>query len=182
MKSPDKLTSITRNSTRSVMLHRSDKTLSTSLWKITSRWASYACALCLCLNERKLTPTTTPLFRSAQLGLDFILIVGGFDSSNTQHLLEIPLKAGVKSYHINRAECIKADNTITHRKLNGEIVTEHFLPPKEGGKVCLGVTSGASTPDASVQDCLDQIFLLKNVMSSWVNENNKCWISFRFEL
>ncbi|GMI58530.1 hypothetical protein ScalyP_jg1721 [Parmales sp. scaly parma] len=101
-----------------------------------------------------------------QLGLDFILIVGGFDSSNTQHLLEIPLKAGVKSYHINRAECIKADNTITHRKLNGEIVTEHFLPPKEGGKVCLGVTSGASTPDASVQDCLDQIFLLKNVMSS----------------
>lgn len=97
-----------------------------------------------------------------ELGLDFILVIGGWDSSNTQHLLEIPLDAGVTAYHINRGECISADNTITHRKLNGEVVTEPFLPE---GKVKMGVTSGASTPDRAVQDSLDQIFLLKKVMA-----------------
>lgn len=59
-----------------------------------------------------------------ELGLDFILVVGGWDSSNTAHLLEIPQLAGIRSFHINRAECITADNTISHRTMSGEIVTD----------------------------------------------------------
>jgi len=96
------------------------------------------------------------------LQLDFILVIGGWDSSNTQHLLEIPVNAGLRAFHINRGECIGADNRITHRKLNGEIVTEEFLGE---GKVKLGVTSGASTPDRAVQDSLDRLFMLKKVMA-----------------
>merc|ERR1719297_182120 len=86
---------------------------------------------------------------AGEYGLDFILVVGGWDSSNTAHLLEIPQHAGVRSFHINRAECISPDNTITHRTVHGEIVTEPFLldPAKE---VLMGVTSGASTPDSVV--------------------------------
>ena len=99
---------------------------------------------------------------ASDLGLDFILVVGGWDSSNTAHLLEIPQHAGVRSFHINRAECIGADNTITHRTMDGEIVTEPFLEDL-GKDVVMGVTSGASTPDAAVQDSLSQIFLLKKV-------------------
>eukprot|EP00563_Minutocellus_polymorphus_P001175 CAMPEP_0181042504 /NCGR_PEP_ID=MMETSP1070-20121207/12186_1 /TAXON_ID=265543 /ORGANISM="Minutocellus polymorphus, Strain NH13" /LENGTH=472 /DNA_ID=CAMNT_0023120723 /DNA_START=86 /DNA_END=1504 /DNA_ORIENTATION=- len=99
---------------------------------------------------------------SSDLGLDFILVVGGWDSSNTAHLLEIPEHAGVRSFHINRAECIGADNTITHRTVDGEIVTETFVEDL-GKDVVMGVTSGASTPDAAVQDSLSQIFLLKKV-------------------
>jgi len=103
------------------------------------------------------------------LDLDFILVVGGWDSSNTAHLLEIPQKAGIRSFHINKADCIGADNTITHRTIKGEIVTEKFLEDMD--KVVLGVTSGASTPDKAVQDSLSQIFLLKKVHSGseWVN-------------
>ncbi|KAL7515596.1 hypothetical protein ACHAXN_013172 [Cyclotella atomus] len=97
--------------------------------------------------------------KSDELGLDFILVVGGWDSSNTAHLLEIPQKAGIRSFHINKADCIGADNTITHRTIKGEIVTEKFLENMD--KVVLGVTSGASTPDKAVQDSLSQIFLLK---------------------
>lgn len=96
-------------------------------------------------------------------GLDFILVVGGFDSSNTAHLLEIPQNAGIRSFHINRADCISADNTITHRTVSGEIVTEPFLLDTEKD-IVMGVTSGASTPDAAVQDSLSQIFLLKKVL------------------
>jgi len=103
-----------------------------------------------------------------ELKLDFILVVGGWDSSNTAHLLEIPEKVGVRSFHINKSDCIGADNTITHRTVKGEIVTEKFLldiedPDRE---LVMGVTSGASTPDAAVQDSLSSIFLLKKMSSS----------------
>ena len=32
--------------------------------------------------------------------LDFILVVGGWDSSNTCHLLEIPHERGLLGYHV----------------------------------------------------------------------------------
>lgn len=97
--------------------------------------------------------------------LDFILVVGGFDSSNTAHLLEIPQMRGVRSYHINEAECIRADNTIKHRTMDGGIVeSETLLLPKEPGtKLRVGVTSGASTPDKEVQDALGIIMMLNQL-------------------
>lgn len=97
-----------------------------------------------------------------ELGLDFILVVGGWDSSNTAHLLEIPQLAGIRSFHINRADCIGADNTISHRTMSGEIVTEPFIEDLSKD-VVMGVTSGASTPDAAVQDSLSSIFMLKKL-------------------
>lgn len=96
------------------------------------------------------------------LGLDFILVVGGFDSSNTAHLLEIPIKAGIRAFHINKAECIRADNTITHRNIAGEIVTDKFLEDVSKD-VLMGITSGASTPDAAVQASLGNVFMLKKL-------------------
>lgn len=92
--------------------------------------------------------------------LDFILVIGGWDSSNTGHLLEIPIHAGLRAFHINKADCISADNTITHRTVTGEIVTEPFLLDLSK-EVIMGVTSGASTPDAAIQDSLSNVFLLK---------------------
>lgn len=102
------------------------------------------------------------------LNLDFILVIGGWDSSNTAHLLEIPQKAGVRSFHIDKADRIGADNTITHRTMSGEIVTEKLIEDIENKdkEVVMGVTSGASTPDKAVQDSLSSIFLLKKMSSS----------------
>lgn len=99
---------------------------------------------------------------SKELDLDFILVVGGWDSSNTAHLVEIPHHKGIRTFHINRSECISPDNTITHRTVDGEIVTEPFILDMEKD-VVMGVTSGASTPDSAVQDSLGVIFLLKNL-------------------
>lgn len=97
-----------------------------------------------------------------ELKLDFILVIGGWDSSNTAHLLEIPQFSGVRSFHINRAQCINPDNTITHRTVKGEIITEPFLLDIHKD-VTMAVTSGASTPDSSVQECLGCIVLLKKL-------------------
>ncbi|CAB9525233.1 4-hydroxy-3-methylbut-2-enyl diphosphate reductase [Seminavis robusta] len=99
------------------------------------------------------------------LGLDFILVVGGWDSSNTAHLLEIPVKAGIRAFHINKAECIGADNTITHRNMEGEIVTDTLVEDLSKD-VVMGVTSGASTPDAAVQSSLGNIFMLKQLQEA----------------
>merc|ERR1712151_23820 len=99
---------------------------------------------------------------SKDLDLDFILVVGGWDSSNTAHLVEIPHLKGIRTFHINRSECISPDNTITHRTVDGEIVTEPFILDMEKD-VIMGVTSGASTPDSAVQDSLSSIFLLKKL-------------------
>lgn len=106
--------------------------------------------------------------KADELHLDFILVVGGWDSSNTAHLLEIPQKKGVRSFHINKAECIGADNTITHRTMNGDIVTEKLILDiqNKDRELVIGVTSGASTPDKAVQDSLSGIFLLKKMISS----------------
>ena len=94
--------------------------------------------------------------------LDFVLVVGGWDSSNTAHLLEIPIAAGMTGYHINEASCIAADGTITHRTVEGEVVTTtDFLPLDRPARI--GVTSGASTPDSVVQECLEQLVLLKSL-------------------
>lgn len=100
--------------------------------------------------------------KSEEYGLDFILVIGGWDSSNTAHLLEIPVNAGVRAFHIDRAQCIGADNTITHRKMDGEIVTEPFMLDMDK-EVVMGITSGASTPDAAVQDALSSIFMMKKL-------------------
>jgi len=112
-----------------------------------------------------------------QPDLDFILVVGGFDSSNTAHLLEIPHMRGVTSYHINAADCVQADNKIKHRTVDGEVVvsegpflTEEMLwtIDEETGKrtkkmLRVGVTSGASTPDKEVQDALGRVMMLNKL-------------------
>jgi len=101
--------------------------------------------------------------------LDFILVVGGFDSSNTAHLLEIPQMRGVRSFHINEASCIGAENTIRHRTISGEVVEDERLlknpVDSEGKKLRIGVTSGASTPDKEVHDALGRIIMLSKLHS-----------------
>jgi len=97
--------------------------------------------------------------------LDFILVVGGFDSSNTAHLVEIPHEKGIPVYHINEAACIREDNSVTHRLVNGDMaVEENWLPTDRPAKI--GVTSGASTPDAYVQEALERLVLLKAAVSA----------------
>jgi len=111
--------------------------------------------------------------------LDFILVVGGFDSSNTAHLLEIPHMRNVPSFHVNTADCIKAINTITHRTVAGDIVEDQYpflsetmvwnideTTKRRTSKKLLrvGVTSGASTPDKEVQDALGRIMMINKLL------------------
>ncbi|MEG3838309.1 MULTISPECIES: 4-hydroxy-3-methylbut-2-enyl diphosphate reductase [unclassified Microcoleus] len=91
--------------------------------------------------------------------LDLMLVIGGFNSSNTTHLQEIAIDKTVPSFHIDCAERILPGNRIEHKPLGGDlVVTEGWLPD---GKIVVGVTSGASTPDKVVEDAIDRIFAMK---------------------
>jgi len=91
--------------------------------------------------------------------LDLMLVIGGFNSSNTTHLQEIAIDKNLPSYHIDCAERILPGNRIQHKPLRGDlVVTEGWLPD---GKIVVGVTSGASTPDKAVEDAIDRILAMK---------------------
>jgi len=91
--------------------------------------------------------------------LDLMVVIGGFNSSNTTQLQQIAFERGIPSYHIDTVERIKSGDSIEHRQLNGQLITtENWLPD---GEIVVGVTSGASTPDKVVEDVIEKIFALK---------------------
>jgi 4-hydroxy-3-methylbut-2-enyl diphosphate reductase len=94
--------------------------------------------------------------------LDLMVVIGGFNSSNTTHLQEIAIERGIPSYHIDSPDRILPGNRIEHKPLNKDIeIQENWLPE---GKIIVGVTSGASTPDRAVEETLEKIFAQKAVV------------------
>lgn len=91
--------------------------------------------------------------------LDLMLVIGGFNSSNTTHLQEIAIDKTIPSYHIDCAERILPGNRIEHKPLGADlVVAENWLPD---GNIVVGVTSGASTPDKVVEDAIERILAMK---------------------
>ncbi|MBC6453402.1 MAG: 4-hydroxy-3-methylbut-2-enyl diphosphate reductase [Hormoscilla sp. SP5CHS1] len=91
--------------------------------------------------------------------LDLIVVIGGFNSSNTTHLQEMAIARNIPSYHIDSVERILPGNRLEHKPLHEDLeVKENWLPE---GQIIVGVTSGASTPDKVVADVLEKIFALK---------------------
>lgn len=98
-----------------------------------------------------------------QHNVDLMIVIGGFNSSNTTQLQQIAAERGLSSYHIDSVERIKSRTSIEHRQLNGDLVTaENWLPE---GEIIVGITSGASTPDKVVEDVIEKIFALKATAS-----------------
>jgi len=99
------------------------------------------------------------MFELVEEKLDLMVVIGGFNSSNTTHLQEIAVERQIPSYHIDSVDRIGPGNRVEHRQLSGDLaVTENWLP---AGAIAIGVTSGASTPDKVVADIIQNIFDIK---------------------
>lgn len=91
--------------------------------------------------------------------LDLMVVIGGFNSSNTTHLQEIAIDRKIPSYHIDSVARILPGNRIEHKPLDqGLVIADHWLPE---GEIVVGITSGASTPDKVVEEVIERIFAEK---------------------
>jgi 4-hydroxy-3-methylbut-2-en-1-yl diphosphate reductase len=103
------------------------------------------------------------MFELVEEKLDLMLVIGGYNSSNTTHLQEIAVEQSIPSYHIDSADRILEGNRIEHKPLGQDLVIqENWLP---AGDIVVGVTSGASTPDMVVEMAIERIFAGKGVIN-----------------
>jgi 4-hydroxy-3-methylbut-2-enyl diphosphate reductase len=87
---------------------------------------------------------------------DLAIVVGGYNSSNTSHLVEL-CEEKLPTYFINNEERLVSKDTIQHYNFHThqELTTENYLPAKEPLTVL--ITSGASCPDALVEGVIKKL-------------------------
>jgi 4-hydroxy-3-methylbut-2-enyl diphosphate reductase len=94
--------------------------------------------------------------------LDLMIVIGGYNSSNTTHLAAICAER-VPTYHIEDALCVDPEaGTIRFRPVGGteERVIEGWLP---AGPVTIGLTAGASTPNNKIGETIERIAAIRGV-------------------
>jgi len=95
--------------------------------------------------------------------LDLMVVIGGYNSSNTTHLAAI-CQEKVPTYHIEDAACIDMeDGSIRYRPVGAhtnEERREHWLPDG-AGPLTIGVTAGASTPNNKIGETIERIAALR---------------------
>jgi 4-hydroxy-3-methylbut-2-enyl diphosphate reductase len=91
--------------------------------------------------------------------MDLLLVIGGYNSSNTSHLAEMG-EAKLPTYFVKNAAIMVSDRLIRHfdLQLQQEVETRDWLPP---GKITVGITAGASCPNNLIEDAIRRLFELR---------------------
>jgi len=92
---------------------------------------------------------------------DFVVVIGGYNSSNTTHLLEICQSENVKAYHVKDAGCFRSKDEIEHKPLDSRnsVIARNWLPC---GRLTVGITAGASTPNRLIEEIILKISQIAN--------------------
>jgi 4-hydroxy-3-methylbut-2-enyl diphosphate reductase len=100
--------------------------------------------------------------------LDLLLVIGGYNSSNTSHLAEMG-EAQLPTYFIKNAAKMESDTLICHynQHQHEEVVTHGWLPP---GDLTIGITAGASCPNNLIEDAIRRLFELRGISVQQVLE------------
>lgn len=120
---------------------------------------SYFDTICGATQERQ-----DALFEMLKGKMDALFVVGGYNSSNTAHLVEIA-ETQLPTFFIRDASCIRSLEEIMHYDLHQkEVITSHYdsllHPDKE---VTIGITAGASCPNNLIEDTILKIFELRGI-------------------
>ncbi|HVX24918.1 MAG TPA: 4-hydroxy-3-methylbut-2-enyl diphosphate reductase [Parafilimonas sp.] len=118
---------------------------------IQERFADTRDTLCYATNDNQ-TAVATLLNTPADLAIG----VGGYNSSNTSHLVEL-CEEKLPTYFINDAEKILSSKEILHCnwRTKQEYLSKEYLPSKT--PVTILITSGASCPDAVVESVIERL-------------------------
>ena len=94
-------------------------------------------------------------------GVDLMLVLGGYNSSNTTHLVEIASRR-TPTYHIDSASCLVSAEEIVHKPFaSAETATARGWLPK--GRAVIGITAGASTPNSEIGETLARLFTFRGI-------------------
>lgn len=95
-------------------------------------------------------------YKLLETNADLALVVGGYNSSNTSHIVEL-CERQFPTYFINSEQEIESRNKIHHFNFHEKkrMITENFIPAKNPVKIVL--TSGASCPDTLVDRVLMKV-------------------------
>lgn len=87
---------------------------------------------------------------------DLAIVIGGYNSSNTSHLVEL-CEEKLPTFFIKNESCLLSANTISHFDLHkhSETTTDGYLPSTETANIL--ITSGASCPDALVEGVIHRL-------------------------
>jgi len=93
--------------------------------------------------------------------LDLLIVIGGYNSSNTSHLAEMG-EAKLPTYFIKNAAKMVSDKLIQHynQHLHQEVEASDWLP---SGPITVGITAGASCPNNLIEDTIRQLFELRGI-------------------
>jgi 4-hydroxy-3-methylbut-2-enyl diphosphate reductase len=93
--------------------------------------------------------------------MDLLLVIGGYNSSNTSHLAEMG-EAKLPTYFIKNAAKMVSDKLILHynQHIHKEVETQDWLP---SGTITVGITAGASCPNNLIEDTIRRLFELRGV-------------------
>lgn len=93
---------------------------------------------------------------------DLMIVVGGYNSSNTTHLAALSVRQGVPTFHIEDADCIDpVAATIRHRPIGSkaEVLTPGWL----GEARSIGLTAGASTPNNKIGETVVRVAATRGI-------------------
>jgi 4-hydroxy-3-methylbut-2-enyl diphosphate reductase len=93
--------------------------------------------------------------------MDLLLVVGGYNSSNTSHLAEMG-EEKLATYFVLNASRLISEKEIRHYNLHErrEVVARDWLPE---GRVVVGITAGASCPNNLIEETLIRLFQLRGI-------------------
>lgn len=102
--------------------------------------------------------------------MDLLIVIGGYNSSNTSHLAEMG-EAKLPTYFIKNAAKMVSDKLIVHydQHKHQEVETPDWLP---AGKVTVGITAGASCPNNLIEDTIRRLFELRGISVQRLLSNN----------
>jgi len=93
--------------------------------------------------------------------MDLLLVIGGYNSSNTSHLAEMG-EAKLPTFFIKNAAKMDSPKLIVHydQHKGQEVETRDWFPP---GKATIGITAGASCPNNLIEDTIRRLFELRGI-------------------
>jgi 4-hydroxy-3-methylbut-2-enyl diphosphate reductase len=93
--------------------------------------------------------------------MSLLLVIGGYNSSNTSHLAEMG-EAKLPTYFIKNAAMLDSDKLIVHydQHKHQEVETRDWL---KDGKITVGITAGASCPNNLIEDVIRRLFALRGI-------------------